>query len=228
MSPKASVRERRSHSDRALLPPGGQMLQPTNLWNRQVLLQQDCVRAQFGCSCWASGWSGLTSLKQSSWTPVNSDSELWNFRTLLCTTDAALIQSNERPHLSGNARAGGSRLQLLLLKQASLPGHLVQQEQGPLGHIWGPRHLRLLRLRRVKMGSIFNLICVKADDMHDLLIGVIKPEITKWFLQFCSADLCSLSQSLHLLLDGSWWNPLPGAGQTHHTYSTSLLRTQSH
>lgn len=44
-------------------------------------------------------------------------------------------------YLSGDSRAGGARCLLLLLKEASLPGHLVQQEQGPLGHVRRPRYI---------------------------------------------------------------------------------------
>lgn len=39
-------------------------------------------------------------------------------------------------------------------------------------------------------------------------------EKTKWCWNNCFADLCCLSQPLHLLLNGPGWNPLPGTGNT--------------
>ncbi|KAF3860489.1 hypothetical protein F7725_000744, partial [Dissostichus mawsoni] len=77
-----------------------------------MVLQWDCVKTRDGNQSEAIPAHDLSA--QLGHLDLMSDCEEWLY-------------------LSGDPGAGGARSLLLLLKEAPLPGHLVQQEQSPLG-----------------------------------------------------------------------------------------------
>lgn len=117
--------------ERTLLPSSGRVVK----W---PCLQQRWWRTRVVCSCWASGWSGVTLQTRS---PEIPKSIMLGFNKWGRVDGGARLKCSLRQwHLFGC----GPGL-LLLFKNLSLPGHLIIQQQSPLGHIWISRYFVFLQ-----------------------------------------------------------------------------------
>lgn len=111
---------------------------------RMIYLQQGCERTQAVWSCWASGWSGLT---HQLWSPEIPETTL-RYNKWEAGAVVRLMRLKCRFwDLSGASRAAGGPSLMLLFKQFSLPGHLIKQQQSPLGHVWKSHHFGFLQYK---------------------------------------------------------------------------------
>lgn len=112
----------------------GARLPSSGCITKRRLLQQGCERTQAVWSCRASGWSDQT---LQMWSPEIPENVMLRYNTWGSTDGGVSLKcSLWELHLFGASWAGGGPGLLLLFKQFSLPGHLIKQQQSPLGHIW--------------------------------------------------------------------------------------------